>query len=62
MNALQRCFRFLAGVRIAIYIIIDNRTNLFAHIISPYSSPGISGAPNEKIVQNPCNIAFLNVF
>ena len=21
-----------------------------------------SGAPNEKIVQNPCNIAFLNVF
>ena len=21
-----------------------------------------SGAPNEKTVQNPCNIAFLNVF
>ena len=21
-----------------------------------------SGAPNEKIVQNPCNTAFLNVF
>ena len=44
-----------------------NIDNEFRHIIVKVAVASwirrlLSGAPNEKIVQNPCNIAFLNVF
>ena len=52
-NFLQVCSSLPSFVFIAAFFILS------CHVLSGFS---MSGAPNEKIVQNHLNVALLNVF